>query len=232
MLDANRFAAASAARLLPGLPALPKAPRRLGATATDFHRTGPIEVAAAPSITIRPRLAGNIKSGAVVEVRLRTRYAEELGDLRDLHALARQMLERFRAMSYGPYSAKMLRAVGHPYGRDKGVGRRVPRGMFGRSLGAVKGVRGSVPTLSVVNRQSGDFAASWSYEAVKAAGGATMRFINDSMSGYLLAAGTRRMDLMAVLGQGLSTAWQKEISLAQARQANEKQIASSLGVSN
>ena len=230
MLDVNRFAAAATLRLLPGLPALPRAPRRRGATVTDLERTGPIEVAAAPSVAIRPRVAGNIKSGVVVEVTLRTRYADELGDLSELRAVAAAMLERFKAMSGGPYSSRQLAAIGHPYGRDKGVARRVPRGMFGRALGSVRSVRGSVPSLTVINRQSGELQNSWNMEVERTPGGAVMRFINDSLPAYLLPAGTARM-LEGILPQQISGAWHKEISLARARRANEQSVALSLGIS-
>lgn len=229
--DINRLIAA---RALPGLPAIPRAPRALGQTTTDLARTTPIEVAGLPSVKIKPLEAGDVKSGVCIEVSLKTRYGASLSDaLPALNGVSALMLARYEAMSQGTLSSATLAKMGHPYGRDKGgVGRRVPRG-----VGFVRGVRGSAPNLTVINRQSGELARSWKREVVKTPSGAILRFTNDSLPAFLLAAGTRRMQahgpfsyLPATFQSRIRSAWQSEVSRARSAFIMEGQAAQSLGI--
>lgn len=229
--DINRIIAN---RALPGLPALPAAPRQLGRTTTDFGRTAPIEVAGLPSVKIRPRVAGDITSGVVIEVTLRSRYAANLNaELAFLNGVAEAMLSRYVAMSQGTLSRGQLSKMGHPYGRDKNSqARRVPRG-----VGFVRGFRGSAPALTVINRQSGDLARSWEKEVALTPTGAVMRFSNDSLPAFLLAAGTKAMQAHGPFSYVPSTfqgrirsAWQAEVSRARSAFIMQGQAEQSLSI--
>lgn len=127
------------------------------------------------------------------------------GDLAFVQSWGETVLGHLRALSRGPYKTRDLRLMGHPYGwnqswakgNSKFVARRVPRrvaGLFGsQSIGHAKGVSGSVPTLAVINSQSGRLERSWRFEWKRDAGGFELRFINDAPYAWYLAHGTLRM---------------------------------------
>lgn len=215
-------------RPFPGLPRVASAATKrapiIGQTVTDIQREhhAPIEIANIPSAKIVPINDG--KDGAKVVITLNTRYAAHLGDLKAVIAVADAMVARAESMSHGPLKAKTLRALGHPYGRDKEGPRRVPKGYGGKSLVHIKGVRGSVPNLSVINEQTGKLARSWSSEVRKTDSGAVVEIINSTEYSIFLAAGTGRMQahgpfsfLPATFKGQLLGAWQKEIRAARLR---------------
>ena len=217
---------------LPGLQAVTGSPlsRRnpdIGATVTRPGKDAPIEVAGLPSVKI-VRLG---RGGVAVEITLRTRYAATL-DITALQVLAARMVQKMESQSQGPLNTARLRALGHPFGRDKGgQNRRVPRFIGGtqkgrKSVGHPLGVRGSVPTRNVINRQSGELAASWESEVVHTSSGAMMRLINSSAHARYVAMGTRRMVahgpwtyIPVMMRSQLMSQWQRSV-----RQARQKQI--------
>lgn len=127
-------------------------------------------------------------------------------DRREIEALAEEMLTAMKHFSGGPYNKRILRRLGHPYGFGPGKTkqgrqetRRVARRAAGRSIGAVTGLRGSAPTLSVINVQSGRLRASWHKSVEWGADGFRLRFWNTARTKrgapyplYLLG-GTGRM---------------------------------------
>lgn len=110
-------------------------------------------------------------------------------------------------MSRGPYTKKDLAQAGNPYGFDLVLQdgkatkqrRRVPRYINSKSIGHVKGVRGSVPTMTVINSPSGNFARHWTHEIRVRPDGISMVWRNDATSdkgfpySWALAAGTEKM---------------------------------------
>lgn len=209
--------------VLPGLPAAPAARSALrGATTTDFkrHDTVPLEVAGLPSVKIETPPNGGLR----VVVTLRSRYAAQIavGGFMFLEPIAIEALRRYVALSRGPLRSAALRAMGHPYGRDKGgIGRRLPRTAGGRRLGNVRGIRGSVADLAVVNSQTGRFANAWQYEIVAVSGGVQMVFSNTAPWAVFLATGTRKMQahgpftyVIATMQTQIRGAWQREINAA------------------
>lgn len=123
-------------------------------------------------------------------------------DLAQIERVGRDMLAMFKALSNGPYSLKRLRQEGHPYGYSESWAkgnpffraRKVPRYLRGvASIGHPKKVKGSVPTLSVVNRQSGVFERSWRWNYTFGATGLYLNFWNEAPHAWFLAHGTQRM---------------------------------------
>ena len=127
-------------------------------------------------------------------------------DRLDIEALADEMLSAFRHFSSGPYKLRTLARMGHPYGfgpgKTKGgrsAARRVPRRYGGQSIGGVIGQRGSVPTMSIINAQSGKLRASWHKEVAWENGAFTLRFWNTAKTArgdsypLFLMYGTGRM---------------------------------------
>ncbi|MEA3400818.1 MAG: hypothetical protein U9R79_06165 [Armatimonadota bacterium] len=117
-------------------------------------------------------------------------------DLRELVAQARAMFEAFKRLSRGPLSYDDLEALRHPYGY--GIPgepfswerltrpRKVPRyrvTLLGRrSLGHIRGMRGSVPTMSVVNIHTGEFERAWRWTYSMRGDGLTLTFWNQRKS--------------------------------------------------
>jgi len=135
-------------------------------------------------------------------------------DLGDVVQAARAMFDDFKAHSRGPLTRYDLRDLGHPYGygapdepptwEKLGRPREVPRfpqvlreGQLRRvSLGHVRGMRGSVPTMSVVNRDTREFERSWRWTYSVRGDGLTLVFWNERKSergspiSWFLAHGT------------------------------------------
>jgi hypothetical protein len=144
----------------------------------------------------------------VLTLRLNSRHAAGM-DMQEVVGIARDMMEGFRAHSQGPLGYDALAELGHPYGyaapnqrktwADLGVPRKVPRYYNGRSLGHIRGLRGSVPTMSVVNRHTGDFLRGWRWTYSRRSDGVTLTFWNERKSAtgapiaWFLAHGTRTM---------------------------------------
>lgn len=203
----------------PGLPGEGRRLRYAGATITDLANRAPIEISSMPSATISKRPGG----GTNVTLHLKTRYADSLGDLKHLHAVAKQVVRRMEAQSHGPLKTRQQRALGHPYGRDKGgVGRKLPRTTSGRRIGHVAGIRGSVPDLSVINQQSTNgLATKWGYEIIRTSAGVDLVFFNEADYSFWLAAGTRTMQahgpwsyVLIVFRSQIRSAWQKDVLIA------------------
>lgn len=142
----------------------------------------------------------------VIELKRLTRFMQlvQPGDTAPIEAMANNVLSLLRNMSQGPLTTKLLAQMGHPYGYNlnpkKGwQPRHVPGGAIGRNIGKIKGVRGSVPTLTVINRQSGKLADSWTFDLIRTPDGLTLQWRNTAKTEkgnapypYFLAAGTKR----------------------------------------
>jgi hypothetical protein len=164
-------------------------------------------------------------------------------DLEPLRAITRQMYQQMKSMSNGPYSQRDLDRMGNPYGFDvirdeKGVilekkRRKVPRNKYGQSIGHPKGIRGSVPTLSVVNRQSGKFEESWRWSLLFDRGGISINLWNTNPVAWYLCAGTTRMQAHGPFNtvpvkfmDVINNEFAKLVSQAYHRKAMEEQIES------
>lgn len=221
-----------AASVVPGLPAAPSL-RNANRAATTTNLFKPQNVATPtgmPSVKM-VRLNGG---GVAVEIRRNTRFATLLdeGDLSGLKRIAGQMKERAENQSQGTLSSRDLRRRGHPYGRNDG-GRM--RGKLGRSY--AKSVRGAVPSLSIVNRQSGAFARSWDATVEYDENGVVIRLVNDSGVAGFLAFGTRKSaahgpftSAVAQFQAQLNSEWQRVIYRATRRKQMESEAALSLGI--
>jgi hypothetical protein len=154
-----------------------------------------------PSVTIR---RDGVDGPTVQEVKLSTRYGEMLED-EDLAAVrqaATQWFEAMRALSRGTLTGSDLRSLGHPYGYGQPGNQNArwqqikqgPRGadwLFKRGW-HVKGVRGAVPPLSVVNYQSGHFYNSWEWTLEQTSAGVSLRFVNRAFYAWFLSHGSIR----------------------------------------
>lgn len=237
-------------RMVPGLPANRSAVRKGGnreiaATLTDLAAPripAPITVTGAPSITLH-----RIEDGGVeVVLERRVSHLDRLNIdslVAELWLVMQQARAQAEAMSRGPLSAPILRALGHPYGRDKGGARRVPRfgkgkGKKGKSVGHAAGVRGSAPTLAIVNMSKGYaglFARSWSTALNVTDSLITAVLRNTAPYAFYLAAGTKRMQahgpfayVMAGNQRKVDSALQREIALARHREVADAMAAKQL----
>lgn len=165
-----------------------------------------LDVAGEPSLKLY-----FLNGAAVIELRRQTRFGGDVtaADLAGMRSVQHQVLTQLVNMSQGPYSLVDLARMGHPYGfdvvkSDKGVQRlprRVPRYYQGKRIGNVPGVRGSVPTLTVINKQSGLLAKSWSTDLNfdPETGILSIKWSNDAQTkkgfpyAWALAHGTRKM---------------------------------------
>lgn len=219
--------------VVPGLPAAPSAKKpMLGSTTTNLFAPQNETVASgAPSI----KLIRQSDGGVVVEIRRKSRFGALIddGDLSGLKRIAGQMVSRAEAQSQGPLLSRVLAQRGHPYGR--GAGGRM-RGKLGR-IGQVRGVRGSVPSLSVVNRQSGNFARSWESDVSHDDKGVVIRLSNASKVAGFLAFGTRKsvahgpfVSAPLLFMPQVDAEWQKIIRSATRRKSMEQDVATTLGI--
>ncbi len=129
----------------------------------------------------------------------------EQQDLAELQELLQRELEMFKAMSRGPYSLKLLAAMGHPYGYDgvknhTRVVRGVARQVMGLSIGHIKGTRGSVPTMTIANEQSGDMVKAFEARLIQTSDGVILEIRNTAKAKktgfpypWALAASTSKM---------------------------------------
>jgi len=139
----------------------------------------------------------NAAGHTVLTLRLFSAYAEDM-DLTEIVAAARAMFDDFKAHSRGPLDRADLARLGHPYGYGEPgaptwarlqTPRKVPRyavsgtQMRRVSLGHVRGIRGSVPTMSVVNRDTGEFERDWRWTYTVSGVGITLTFWNERLSG-------------------------------------------------
>ena len=155
---------------------------------------------------------GEHNGSASVSMRFSTPYMEYIrdSDLTKFRSIVATMVNTAVAMSKGPYSLKLLAAMGHPYAtapstedRVKALrrkGHNVPRyhaqpriDKPNLSIGHIKGIRGSVATLAVTNIQSGHFSESWSSKVVRDAGGVSAVLLNSAIYAYYLLEGTDKM---------------------------------------
>lgn len=176
----------------------------------------------------------------VGESSLSSPYASQMteADLAGVTSQAGRMLEMMKLMSAGPYTSRDLRLMGHPYGYDEVDDKKVPRkvGRYGRagnrvSIGHPKGVRGSVPTMNVINSQSGDLQHAWQWGYELTPTGISVKFWNDSLSAnqgpklWWLTAGTKKMQphspvwyVAQRMLPDLEREWRKATQEAQSRQ--------------
>jgi hypothetical protein len=227
-LQAMEAAADRARGIYPGLPVVAShATRRrprLGATLTDLNQEvgDPVDVFNMPSVKLQSTGDGGVE----VKMQLNTRYAEQLPDEpEELKAVVDDIVKQARVMSRGPFTLARLRALGHPYGRDADGPRKTPKG-----LRHIKGRRGAVPDLTVVNQQSGDLARSWKSEVTRSGRGIRLTVANMAQHAAYVALGTRRMQahfplpyLLVKNQSAIRSAWQKQVR--KARQEFLKQTA-------
>ena len=239
-MNLNRFvdAAALAGRVVPGLPSVPSSPLaarkpNIGATSTNLDvPMDSISASNQPSVKVLRLSDGSV----AVEIRRNVRFPGLIDD-RDgvgMRRLGTDMVRQMKASSKGALSTRTLRKMGHPYGRNA---RGTMRGKLG-SIGRVSGVRGSVPSLSVVNSQSGAFARAWDSEVETDATGVTLRLTNDTEYSAFLAFGTSKMQahgpFTAVPVRNLSrinSEWQRAVKAAYSRKKLESDAMSQLGMS-
>lgn len=219
---------------VPGLPVAASTPRSPSIGATTTNLTAPEDVAdvsGQPSMKIH----GFTDGIAMTTVERKTKYASLLDerDLKELQRYADRVVERMIAQSQGPLTTKQQRRMGHPYGRNE---RGHMRGKLG-NIGHVKGRRGGAPNLTIVNRQSGKFARSWSALARLTPFGAAVDWKNSAEYARFLALGTRPMqahgpwtDAPTATRSELNSAFQKMISQAIRRKSIEAMMARSLGM--
>lgn len=172
--------------------------------ARSLSEVNALQVEGHPSINLH--LSDNKE--AVVTVERRSQYWKyfSLMDKYQITQIQQEMLHAYQNFSNGSYSLAMLEDMGHPYGYGRRPGasapairRRVPRRAFGRTIGNVVGVRGSVPTMTVINRQTGNLLASWHTRYEETEDGYILKFINGAKTpsgfpyAWALAVGTRKM---------------------------------------
>ena len=200
---------------VPGLPRVPggRNPRR-GATQTHLNpanRPALIDVAAQPSMKIIPHSNGSVQ----VVLKRNARSAEFMtrAEYGILQRIMNDIKHDAEKMSQGPLSLKELRRRGHPYGRG---GRR---GRIARSG------RAGVPSLAIVNKQSGKFAAAWSVDIKKGKTGADFILSNSSDRARRLAEGTAKMKAHGPFSTAftrhlhkLDTAWRQAAKAAYLRE--------------
>ncbi len=155
----------------------------------------------------------NASGHTVLTMRLHSEFVADM-DLSAVVTAARAMFEDFKRLSEGPLTYTDLRKLNHPYGygapdepsswaklrRPRKVPRYAVVERRGRvSVGHIRGIRGSVPTLAVVNRQTGEFYRSWRWTYSVRGDGLTLTFWNERRSergapvAWFLAHGTRYM---------------------------------------
>lgn len=220
------------ASVVPGLPAAPTAakPNRAATTTNLFAPRDTETPSNQPSVKMT-RMEGG---GVAVEIRRETRFAALLddADLVGLKSLAQRMKERAVAQSQGTLSLRDLRRRGHPYGRNASG---LQRGKIGRQY--ARGVRGAVPSLSIVNRQSGVFARSWKASVERDESGVVVRLENDASVSAFLAFGTKKLaahgpftNVPAAFQSQLNGEWQRVIYRAIRRKQIENDAAITLGI--
>jgi hypothetical protein len=215
---------------VPALPPTPtvRAPRR-GETSTDLANLRPLSQMPTVDVVNQPamKVVGRPDGSAVVSIRRNTRFIGmvEDSDLAGLEKVAKAIMDDMVRQSQGPLTTRMLRRMGHPYGRNA---RGRMRGKLG-NIGKVHGIRGSVPNLAVINRQSANgLASQWRHEIKRDAGGVTIEFINEAPYAAYLALGTRKMQAhgpftnapLRRIGQ-INAQWNAAIRKATRRKANE-----------
>lgn len=233
--------AAKQVRIFPGLPAVPsvaqarKAPR-IGSTATDLDATaGLLDVANAQSVKVRKLPNG----GVAIEVRRNIRFPGLIDDhdADGLRRLAADFVDQMKGYSRGPLNARELRRRGHPYGRGlqpSGAKRGTIRG-----IGRVKGMRGSVPDLSIINTNGGEFERAWESSVEVDATGATLTITNSTPYAFYLAAGTGKMKAHGPFTQvpirnlaRINSEWQKIVRAVYSRKRMEADMMAQLGISD
>jgi hypothetical protein len=183
-----------------------------------------------PSVTIHRQ---GTDGPTVQTVRLRTSNMQYLqpGDLEPLRRVAAEWYRTMVSLSRGPYNRKMLEEMGHPYGYP-GAGRPTwgrlgkPRG-YGRlfKVGwAMRGVKGFVPPLSVINLDTGNLAEAWYWETEMLPDGVEVRFGNAMPYAFYLAHGTVKMrahgpwqEVAERLLPALQSAWREGVMAAARR---------------
>lgn len=179
--DVNRTAAT---RPPAGLP--PTSPRnrdvamrnrQLGATQGNAPIT---PVLGAPSAHLVSGRDGTVHTEIVRNIV----HLENLTDseLRPFWNVARKMEHSAVSMSQGPLKQPVLDKMGNPYGHGKR-----------RGLGRLQGGKTGVSNMSILNKQSGEVAASW-YSDVRRSKGQVITVLgNSSDHSVFTAKGTSRM---------------------------------------
>jgi len=148
----------------------------------------------------------------VMSIRRRSRFMKmvEYANLDGIRQTAQKMFDWLQGMSVGPYTMKLLRKMGHPYG----LGKVVPSRYKGKTLGNVSRYRtarltgkpqpnlptqSKVPDMTVINVQSGKLLRSWRFSVTLDATGLSVNFWNTAKSErgapypWFLVHGTTKM---------------------------------------
>jgi len=141
----------------------------------------------------------------VQEIVLHTRYMDWMvpADEAWIEQAAQQWVYLMHTMSQGPYSLSELREMGHPYGYGGPHTEKVPTWerlsrprktpSMGLFAGNVKGTRGRVSDLSIINVQTGTLDAAWRYELEWGEGTVRLRIVNATPAAWFLSHGTVKM---------------------------------------
>ncbi len=183
-----------------------------------------LEVAGQPSLRI---FLENGTNDTVIELRRRSNYTDHMTDFSGLMHGQESALEMLRAMSQGPYTERDLIRLNRPYATKNLASRKLPSQFGGKRLNAVKGIRGAVPNLTIVNKQSGHFAESWESGFRIENGEVILTWRNTAKTergfpyAFALAAGTTKMRAhgpftYAVIRHmaQMDTAWRRESARA------------------
>lgn len=220
-------------QVLPGLPRISSSPfikrsPNIGATKTVIGAAPPpfVDVSGQPSMKIVP--AG--RQGVITVLDRHSRYADMVSDedMTPLYRLIEQVEAEAVKLSQGPLSLQELRRRNHPYGRGLLHGRL--RGRIARSG------RAGVPSLAVINRQSGELAGSWDSELRRYKGGVRLILKNTAEYSKYLALGTSRMKahgpfaaaMVKYLPQ-INAAWSAAAKRAYLREMASQQLSQQLG---
>lgn len=184
-------------RGLPGLPKLknvhPRAGGTISASGTGIANIHP-DLASSLSVVRVPglRLEEYGEGGAASILTLKSKNIKHISeaDLEPIRKIMGKVKQDAQNLSLGPLTLKILARMGHPYGFDKGTGRarKLPV-----RIGHVKGIKGYVTNLAIINIQTGDLHSSWSIEVEKVGDVVECRLINTVEYAWYLAHGTDKM---------------------------------------
>lgn len=213
----------------------------IGSTVTNVNNPmTKVSVAGQPSIQLE-RLPNG---GVSINIRRMPRFPG-LVDAHDLEGwlgVGDSIIRYLENMSHGPLTAKDRRRLGYPYGRGLRVegGRYMlkgkKRGKLGR-IGHVKGIRGSVPNMNIINNQTGRFDGAWRREIDLSGPESVLRIICDDPVIAYLAFGTYKMQAhgpftyaaVKFLPQ-INSVFQKAVRAAYARKRVEADLLNALGI--
>lgn len=179
-----------------GLPALPSIADRkhpLAGSVKSIPGVSSLKVRSFSNVELVEEEGG----GASTVITFTSRWVHRLKDsdllrMREIMGFCKSFAILF---SHGPLTLKMLKAMGHPYGFNGTLRNPVPRQLPKSAQRHVKGsgIRGSVPNLTIVNIQTGDFEAAWASEVYIKDDSIVCKLSNSMEYAWYLAGGTTIM---------------------------------------